>query len=72
TFKRLSIDPIWSGDDTVVTRGGIQEGDHLSIDRLPYAPDGAPVEILADDKLENRTTNGVSKRIGKKRIRPAK
>ncbi len=72
TFKRLSIDPIWSGNDTVVTRGGIQEGDHLSIDRLPYAPDGAPVEILADDKLENRTTNGASKRIGKKRIRPAK
>lgn len=43
---RHEIEPIWSTADVVVVRDGLQPGQWLSTTRLPYAPDGAPVQII--------------------------
>jgi RND family efflux transporter MFP subunit len=43
---KSEITPVWSTTDTLVVRDGLQSGDWLAISRLPYAPDGAPVEII--------------------------
>lgn len=46
TIQRIAVEPIWSDDEVIVVREGLQPGQWLSITRLPYAPDGAPVEII--------------------------
>lgn len=43
---RTDIDPVWTTAEDIVVSKGLQEGQWLSITRLPYAPDGAPVEII--------------------------
>ena len=43
---RTPIEPVWSTDDVLVVREGLEEGQWLSTTRLPYAPDGAPVEVI--------------------------
>ncbi|QJE98652.1 efflux RND transporter periplasmic adaptor subunit [Luteolibacter luteus] len=43
---RTPIDPIWSTEEVLVVREGLEPGDWLSITRLPYAPDEAPVEVI--------------------------
>ncbi len=45
-IKRTKIDPIWSNADILIVREGLEDGQWLSITRLPYAPDGAPVEVV--------------------------
>jgi RND family efflux transporter MFP subunit len=45
-IRRHEIEPVWSTADVVVVRDGLQAGQWLATTRLPYAPDGAPVEIL--------------------------
>lgn len=45
-IRRQEISPIWSTSDVLVVRDGLQAGQWLSTTRLPYAPDGAPVEII--------------------------
>ncbi len=45
-IRRTEIDPLWSTTDTLVIRDGLKPGDWLAVSRLPYAPDGAPVEII--------------------------
>lgn len=45
-IRKAEIQPIWSTADTLVIREGLKNGDWLAISRLPYAPDGAPVDIL--------------------------
>jgi len=45
-IRRHEIEPIWSTADVLVVRDGLQPGQWLSTTRLPYAPDGAPVEII--------------------------
>lgn len=75
-LTRVNFTPIWSSSDTVITREGIESGDLLCTTRLPYAPEGAPVEIIpepeADNKQANRTEPGDSRRVGRKRKRPSK
>ena len=43
---RTAITPVWSNAEVLVVREGLQTGDWLATSRLPYAPDGAPVEII--------------------------
>ncbi len=45
-IQRTSIDPIWSTSEVLVVRDGLETGDWLAVSRLPYAPNGAPVEII--------------------------
>jgi RND family efflux transporter MFP subunit len=47
-IKRVKITPIWSESDLLIIRDAIQPGDLLSTTHLPYAPEGASVEILPD------------------------
>ncbi len=74
TFKRIEIEPIWSGEHTVVTRDGIEPGDQLTTSRFPYAPDGAPVEIIADPKAlkKSKGHTGNSKSFGHSNVRRGK
>ncbi|MBB5350085.1 RND family efflux transporter MFP subunit [Haloferula luteola] len=43
---RQEIDPIWSTATQLVVDQGLENGQWLAITRLPYAPNGAPVQIL--------------------------
>jgi RND family efflux transporter MFP subunit len=45
-IQRTEIEPVWSTADVLVVRDGLESGQWLSTTRLPYAPDGAPVEIV--------------------------
>ena len=45
-IRKIDIDPVWSTADTLVIRDGLKPGDWLAVSRLPYAPDGAPVDII--------------------------
>lgn len=45
-IERTKIEPIWSSADTLIVRDGLTAGQWLSTTRLPYAPDGAPIEII--------------------------
>lgn len=45
-IKRVEIEPVWSTADVLVIRDGLESGQWLSTTRLPYAPDGAPVEVI--------------------------
>ena len=46
TLVRQDIEPVWSNDDVVVIRNGLEPGQLVVTSRLPYAPDGAPIEII--------------------------
>lgn len=43
---RTDIEPIWTTAEDIVVASGLAEGQLLAATRLPYAPDGAPVEII--------------------------
>ena len=45
-IERRDIEPIWSTAEVLVIRDGLVPGEWLATSRLPYAPNGAPVEIL--------------------------
>ena len=45
-IERTKIEPIWSNADTLIIREGLTDGQWLSTTRLPYAPDGAPIEVI--------------------------
>ncbi len=45
-IQRTEIEPIWTTADVLVVRDGLEAGQWLSTTRLPYAPDGAPVEVV--------------------------
>lgn len=45
-IKRTKVEPIWSTADVIIVRDELVEGQWLSTTRLPYAPDGAPVEVI--------------------------
>lgn len=45
-IKRTEIEPVFSNSEEIVLRDGVSAGDWLAISRMPYAPDGAPVEII--------------------------
>lgn len=46
TINRTQIEPIWSNAEVLVIRDGLQPGDWLASSRIPYSPNGAPVEII--------------------------
>ena len=46
TLKRVELEPVFSNAEVLVVRKDIQPGDWLATSRLPYAPSGAPVEII--------------------------
>jgi len=50
---RTDITPVWSNEEVVLVREGIENGDWLATSRLPYAPNGAPVEILTPSVAES-------------------
>ena len=45
-IKKTKIQPAWSTPQEIIVREGLKQGDWLASSRLPYAPDGAPVEII--------------------------
>ncbi|MFK7849930.1 MAG: efflux RND transporter periplasmic adaptor subunit [Akkermansiaceae bacterium] len=45
-IKKMDITPVWSNDEVIVVRNDLTPGDWLATSRLPYAPNGAPVEII--------------------------
>lgn len=45
-IQRTQIESVWSTPDVVVVRDGLEAGDWLAVSRLPFAPNGAPVEII--------------------------
>ncbi len=51
-IMRKDITPIWSNRDVIIVRNGLTPGDWLATSNLPYAPDGAPVEIITAPPLE--------------------
>ena len=69
-FKRLDITPIWSGTETIVTRDGILEGDHIATSHMPYAPDDAAVEIIPETEETEADPNkpGKSRRVGQRKL----
>jgi hypothetical protein len=46
SIVRTSIEPIWTTQSEIIVREGLEDGQWLSITRMPYAPDGAPVEVI--------------------------
>jgi RND family efflux transporter MFP subunit len=46
TLQRQEITPCWSTDDVIVVRDGLEPGQLVITSRLPYRPDGAPIEII--------------------------
>ncbi|MFK7911295.1 MAG: efflux RND transporter periplasmic adaptor subunit [Akkermansiaceae bacterium] len=72
-LTRSNITPLWSGKFHIVTRDGILPGDLMATTRLPYAPEGAPVEIIDEKEKESDTKSSGKRRIGHKRsLRPSK
>ncbi|MCH7225300.1 efflux RND transporter periplasmic adaptor subunit [Haloferula sp. A504] len=49
SIVRTKIEPIWTTTEELIVREGLENGQWLSVTRMPYAPDGAPVEIIADE-----------------------
>jgi len=45
-IARTDIKSIWSTSEVLIVRDGLEAGQWLSTTRLPYAPDGAPVEVI--------------------------
>jgi RND family efflux transporter MFP subunit len=45
-IQRTMIEPLWSTADVLVIKDGLEPGQWLATTRLPYAPDGAPVEVV--------------------------
>lgn len=43
---RTEIEPIWTTREVLIVKDGLEDGQWLSTTRLPYAPDGAPVEVV--------------------------
>jgi RND family efflux transporter MFP subunit len=59
-LKRTEIAPIWSNADVLVVRDGLESGDWLATSRLPYAPTGAPVEIIEPRIATDETPTSTS------------
>ncbi len=50
---KKDITPIWSNAQVLVVKNDLTPGDWLATSPLPYAPNGAPVEIIVPIKEEN-------------------
>ncbi len=47
---RTTIDPVWTTSEELVVRDGLEPGQWLSVTRMPYAPNGAPVEVVEPEE----------------------
>ncbi len=45
-ISKTDITPVWSNNEVVIVKNGLNPGDWLATSRLSYAPDEAPVEII--------------------------
>ena len=45
-IKKMDITPVWSNTEVIIVRSDLSPGDWLATSSLPYAPNGAPVEII--------------------------
>ncbi len=63
-INKTNITPLWSNSEILVIRDGLKTGDWLATSRLPYAPNGAPVEIveprIAADGMQESTADTAS------------
>jgi RND family efflux transporter MFP subunit len=50
-IRKTDITPIWSNEKVLIVRNGLNPGDWLATSHLPYAPDGAPVDIVEPPPL---------------------
>lgn len=75
-LTRVHITPIWSSAESIVTRDGILPNDLLCTTRLPYAPEGAPIEVIPESKEDEQQANlanpGDSRHLGRQRKRSSK
>lgn len=55
TIQKVEIEPVWSTDEKLVVREGLQPGDWLATSRMPYAPEGAPIEIVEPKMVTGET-----------------
>ncbi|MGB1260794.1 MAG: efflux RND transporter periplasmic adaptor subunit [Akkermansiaceae bacterium] len=68
-IKHLDIEPLWSTSDFIIIRDGILPGDLLATTRIPVAPEGAPIEIIPEEKpkeIEDKKQPCDSRRVGRK------
>lgn len=49
---KTDIQPVWSNSEVLIVRNELSPGDWLATSRLPYAPNGAPVEIVTPPPAE--------------------
>lgn len=47
-IKRTMVEPVWTTESELVVRDGLEDGQWLSVTRMPYAPEGAPVELIEE------------------------
>lgn len=52
TIVKTDIQPVWSNSEVLIVRNELSPGDWLATSRLPYAPNGAPVEIITPPPAE--------------------
>ncbi|MGD7653924.1 MAG: efflux RND transporter periplasmic adaptor subunit [Verrucomicrobiales bacterium] len=45
-LRRTEVAPVWTTPDTLVIRDGLEQGEWLATSNLPWAPNGAPVQII--------------------------
>ncbi|MGA0899349.1 MAG: efflux RND transporter periplasmic adaptor subunit [Luteolibacter sp.] len=55
---RTDIEPIWSNDEVLLVREGIDNGDWLATSRMPHVSNGAPVEIIEPTMAETAEGDG--------------
>jgi RND family efflux transporter MFP subunit len=55
TIQRTDVVPVWSTPDALVVREGLKEGDWLATSRLPYAPNGAEVNVIEEVEAAEAT-----------------
>jgi len=65
-LKRVKIAPVWSTEEHVIIREGVKPSDLVTTTRLPYAPEGAEVEILPDPVETDSSKLDAKNRIGRK------
>ncbi len=51
-IRKQNIVPVWSNTEVIIVRNDLSPGDWLATSRLPYAPNGAPVEIVIPPPAE--------------------
>jgi RND family efflux transporter MFP subunit len=58
---KKNITPIWKNSDVLIVKNDLTPGDWLATSRLPYAPNGAAVEIIQPSSEEHAGSPGQDK-----------